>query len=158
MRLIFLENRDQVAAIQDELDDESAFVPITAEALDALEELGLPCQPVSKFTRPGLWSSAERDVTVASVRMLGEIERYVAEHYPPARFDGPGFLSGQDYNVQFSIIHLATRGFLMREAIRALRPTSVAAFVDSAEPWFAGDGNADRSEEHTSELQSLRHL
>jgi len=145
VRLIFLENRDQVSAVHDGsvIDRETTLVPVTAQALDALEELGLPNRPVSSFARPSVLSSAERDFTLASVQMLAEIESYVAERHPPARFDEPGFLVAQDYNVQVSIGAIATRTFLMVEAIRALRPVAVAAFVEITETWFAADGYAE---------------
>src|SRR5439155_10473663 len=60
--------------------------------------------------------------------------------YPAAQFDGPGFLSGQGYYTQYTVGAIATRLFLMREAVVALAPRFVTVFDGEISPWFRRDG------------------
>jgi hypothetical protein len=142
VRVVFLEDRAQVAAIGRllELSADDTLVAVTAQALDALDEAGMPHRRISDFARPGDLGAIERDVTLATSTLLKEVEAHVINKQPAARFDGPGFLTGQDYNVLVSVVALASRAFLMRETIRALRPTAVAGFTESLDPWFADTG------------------
>ncbi|NJL53859.1 hypothetical protein HC928_01040 [bacterium] len=68
------------------------------------------------------------------------IEQFVAEQYKPAKIEGPGFLSGQSYYVQFSVAAIATRTFLIRETILALSPKSLVLVEDRIDPWFQTEG------------------
>jgi hypothetical protein len=142
VRLIFLEDRAQVAGVRvsGAVDADTTLVAITAEALDALDELGLSGVPVSSFAHPRVLADAQRDYLSAAKRLLEDVESFVVERHPSARLEGPGFLMAQDYNVQVSIVAIATRAYLMREAIRALGPASVAAFPTTNERLFLGDG------------------
>lgn len=142
MRLIFLEDRAEVDAVRSsgDVDADTTLVAITAEALDALDELGLSGVAVSNFAQPRVLADVQRTYLSAAERLLDELQSFVVERHPPARLDGPGFLVAQDYNVQVSIVAIATRAYLLRAAVRALAPTSVAAFPTTAEPIFLGDG------------------
>ena len=51
---------------------------------------------------------------------------------PPAPLHHPGVLVSQAYSTQISIMAIATRAYLMRETIRALRADSAAARSKSA--------------------------
>ena len=141
-QLVFLENRAQVCWAKQSLplDSRIKLVAITAEALDALGECGLPQDGVSAYTDTRQLACVEEQFSRESFSLAHEIESFIAERYEPARFEGPGFLSGQSYYILFSISSIGTRAFLMRETLQSFTPDRVTVFDDEIDPWFAGDG------------------
>src|SRR3990172_2018841 len=141
-QLVFLENRAQVYRAKQSvpLDSSIKLVAITAEALDALDECGLPQEGVSAYADTRQLACVEEQFSRESFSLAHEIESFIAARYEPARFEGPGFLSGQAYYILFSISTIVTRAFLMRETLQSFAPDRVTVFDDEIDPWFAGDG------------------
>ncbi len=139
--LVFLEDRTQVFWANKFMPHDASrkFIALTAAALEALEEVGLPHQAVSHYADTRQLSTTEADYNRESFSLLTEIESYIAKRVAAAKFDGPGFLTSQGYWIQYSISAIATRSFLMRETIRACRPKVVTLFEGEIDPWFAGD-------------------
>ncbi|MEW6530028.1 MAG: hypothetical protein AB1473_04270 [Thermodesulfobacteriota bacterium] len=142
MKLVFVETRQQALGCKKAFaaDPRVKLIGLTAEAYEALAECGLPCDPVHAYANTRSLPTLDYQLNVECLRLLQEIEAYVAERYPPARFDGPGFLSGNAYYIQYSGQFVLTRGFLVREVLRACSPRSIALLQRAIEPWFAGDG------------------
>ena len=141
-QLVFLENRAQVCWAKQSLplDSRIKLVAITAEALDGLDECGLPQEGVSAYADTRQLACVEEQFIRESFSLAHEIESFIGERCEPARFEGPGFLSGQGYYILFSISSIATRAFLMRETIRSFAPDRVTVFEGEIDPWFGGDG------------------
>lgn len=124
------------------LDAMTKLVAVTADALDALDAAQLPHEAVAAYADLTPVIAQDDHVNRVSMTLSREIETYIARRYPPARFEGPGFLSAQAYWLQNSLLAVATRVWLMRETIRALSPAKVTAFEDTVDWWFASDGSA----------------
>ncbi|WKZ36506.1 MAG: hypothetical protein QY332_01025 [Anaerolineales bacterium] len=141
-RIVFLENCAQVHWVirNFKIDEHTKLVAITAQAMLAFEEMGLPFTPISEVVDMSLLASAERQYSLDCFNLLVEIERYILEQYPLARQVDRGFLTGQAYYVQISIGGIAARAFLMRAAIRVFSPSLVVAFQGEVDNWFANNG------------------
>ncbi len=141
-QLVFVENRAQVFWVKKSLplDSKLKLVAVTAEALEALEECGLPHEAVSAYADTRQIACVEEQFSRESFSLAQEIESFIAERYGPARFEGPGFLSAQGYYILFSISTIVTRAFLMRETMRSCAPDRVTVFDGEIDPWFTGDG------------------
>ncbi len=116
------------------------LLALTAEACQALDEAGLPYSPISELADIQPLRTAEPGYIQACLELARKIERYVGTKDPSARFEGPGFLSGQIYPLQFSLGAILTRVFLMRAAIQACSAKHVRVFAEDIDPWFAGSG------------------
>ncbi|MFQ5651436.1 MAG: hypothetical protein ACE5IY_15990, partial [bacterium] len=140
--LVFVEDRAQADWIKQSLTLTPAtkLVAVTADALQALEEAGLPHEAVAAYADTRQLAPVEDQINRESFSLAREIESFIAHRHPDARFEGPGFLSGQGYYLQFSVSAVVTRGFLMRETIRVCSPQVVTVFVGNIDPWFSGDG------------------
>ncbi|PIQ83371.1 MAG: hypothetical protein COV75_07795 [Candidatus Omnitrophica bacterium CG11_big_fil_rev_8_21_14_0_20_63_9] len=140
--LIFLERRAHVSWAQRCLpgDASTRLVALTAEALQALQEYGLPHEAVSAYVDARELAPVEREANLVVQELTRELEPFIAQQYPAASCEGPGFLSGQSYYLQRSACVVATRAVLMRETIRACAPESVTVFEGPIDPWFLGDG------------------
>jgi hypothetical protein len=119
---------------------ETRIIGLTAEAVQALEEENIPHTPICAYADTRAPARVQREIVVKSWALAEEIESFVGKRYPDAQTNGPGFLTGNAYVIQFSVQALATRFHLMREAIRACSADSVTAFDDGIDPWFAGHG------------------
>ena len=142
LHLVFIDNRDQVFWIKetDFYDPQMTLLALTADALQSLEELHYPCCSISDITDTYPLVQAEEQYIKDIVGLAKEIETYIGQRYPPAQFEGPGFLSGNYYTLQYSISAIAKRAFLMREAIRFFSPDLVTAFQEEVNEWFVDDG------------------
>ena len=140
--IIFVENRNQVLWIKETTfyDSDMMLVALTADALQALEEFQYPCYSISEITDTYALVQEEDKYISELLRLTEEIETYLGEHYPSAQFEGPGFLSGDYYTLQYSISAIAKRAYLMREAIRFFCPNRVTAFQGEVIDWFVDDG------------------
>lgn len=140
--IIFIENRNQVLWIKETTfyDPNMTLVALTADALQSLEEFHYPCYSISEITDTYALVQEEDKYISELLRLTEEIETYIGEHYPSAQFEGPGFLSGNYYTLQYSISAIAKRAYLMREAIRFFSPNCVTAFQGVVIDWFVDDG------------------
>lgn len=140
--IVFFDRREQVVWAAQSLPPSAGLlrVALTAEALQALEEYDLPHEPVYKYADTRQLSRVDEKFNVETYALAREIESFVAERCPSARFQGPGFLSGQSYHIQYAVSAIAKRALLMRDTIRACRADSAAVFDAAVDPWFAGDG------------------
>jgi hypothetical protein len=116
------------------------FVALTADALQSLEEFCYPCYPISDIANTYPLVQEEEKYTRDIFLLLQEIENYIGQRYLPAKFEGPGFLSGSYCSPQYAITAIAKRAYLMREAICFLSPSIVTAFNGEINEWFAGYG------------------
>lgn len=139
-RIIFLEDREQVDWVSQSitLKPTTKLIAITAEALQALEEYDLPHEAISVYADARQLANTEEQFTIDCYSLAQEIESFIASQTAAFRFEGPGFLSGQGYHIQYAISAIVTRAFLMREAIRMCVPKIVTVFDDGVEPWFRG--------------------
>jgi hypothetical protein len=143
MHLVFLHNRKEVSAAISSLKPSAhvKLVAMTAESAQYMEELQIPYKPVSAYANIATMDSAVYNLfCTESYNLAQEIENYIAQHYPGARFENPGFLSGLSYYLQYAVNVLLLRPFLMREAILACSPDIVTVFGTDIDPWFAGCG------------------
>jgi hypothetical protein len=140
--LIFLENRREALHIARhlQLDAQTKLIAVTAEAAEALEAQDLPHEPVCAYADTRVLVSADERLNQDCFALAEEIEGFIGQRYTGAKFDGPGFLSGQGYFLQYSASAIQTRAFLMRETIRACSPEKVVVFAGEIDPWFVGDG------------------
>jgi hypothetical protein len=138
-RLIFLEDRPQVEALEWPEAGTSA-VALTAEALEAAEDRGIACTPVSRFGDARELALEERRVTRELIELLRDLESFITSRHGSAP---AGFLTQQAYHVQISIAEIATRAYLMRETIRSLQPDRVAVLERTSDPWFWPDADAE---------------
>jgi hypothetical protein len=143
-RVVLLENRLDVAWArrQGEPSGATRLVALTAEAVEALEAAGVAHDPVSEFANLHGLAAADEGINVRSLALATEIEEFIAAQDGSLRIDGPGFVSGQAYYLQYSVSAIARRALLVRDVIRALRPATVVAVDHAIDPWFAGDGYA----------------
>jgi hypothetical protein len=142
--LVFLEDRAQVLQSKQALPlcSGTKLIAVTAEALEALEEYDLPHEAVSAYANARDLVSVDEQLNLDCFSLAQEIETFIGQRYSGARFDGPGFISGQAYVLQYSASAILTRAFLMRETIRACSPEKVVVFAGEIDPWFIGDGYA----------------
>lgn len=142
--LVFLEDRAQVLQSKQvlPLGSDTKRIAVTAEALEALEEYDLPHEAVSAYANTRDLVSVDEQLNLDCFLLAQEIETFIGQRYSGAKFDGPGFLSGQAYVLQYSASIILTRAFLMRETIRACPPQKVIVFQRDVDSWFLGDGYA----------------
>jgi hypothetical protein len=142
MRIVFVDSRRQVLWGKPYISPGPGtnIIGLTAEAIQALEEEGIPHSPVCAYADTRALARLEREIVVKSWSIAEEIETFVSKRRRTAQPAGSGFLTGHAYVIQFSVQALATRLFLMREAIRACSPESVTAFAGGIDPWFSGAG------------------
>ena len=114
------------------------LVALTAEALQALEDAGLPYDAALTYGVTRRLAALEPQINQEIVGFAEEIERFIAKRYAPAHFDGPGFLSGQGYHLQFALTTIATRLLLIQAAIDAHTPANVSVFAEAFDPWILG--------------------
>lgn len=140
--LVFVETRTQAIWIKAHrsFDPQTKLVAVTAEALQALEECGLPHQAISEYADTRLFA-AEYDRLVAETYHLAQdVESFIMDRCADVKFDGPGFLTGQVYYLAcVAVPALATRALLLCETIRACAPTQVSIWGDAMAPWFIGE-------------------
>ncbi|MBI4662349.1 MAG: hypothetical protein HY735_26305 [Verrucomicrobia bacterium] len=141
MHLIFFDRRSQVM----EWDPASAstgpktLVAVTASALQALEERGLPHEAISRYANFKGKGAVREQCCRESLALAQELESFMGERYAPARFDGPGFMTASVYHMQHAVMAIATRAFLIRETIRAVRPRDVTILSDQVLPPFSDE-------------------
>ncbi len=140
--LVFVENHAQAKWIQQSMepDLQTRLVAVTAEALQALEECGLPHEAVSAYADTCLFAAECDSIAMESMILAQEIETFIAQRYSGVDFDGVGFLSGQACYIHYFVSAVATRAFLMRETIRACSPRVVSVFGRDVDPWFVDNG------------------
>ncbi len=75
--LVFVETRGQANWIKQsmELDEQTKFVALTAEALQALEQCGLPHQTVSTYANTHLFANEFDNIVVDGLTLAQEILR-----------------------------------------------------------------------------------
>ncbi len=140
-RLTFVESAGDVrAAVAAGLTSNGHLVALTAAAQEALAAEELEGLSISALADTRALATVERSLTEQGLALATELEEAIAERHPPARFDGPGFLSGSINQIQHALVAIATRGFLMSAAIAELSPSVVTVFGDSLDPWVAADG------------------
>lgn len=138
-RLIFVESPAQAATIvADKLPGHC--VALSAEAAQALDELGHEYSPVCDFTDTYALADIDEQLTIEVAAAMRELDEFVGERVPSARFAGPGVFFCQAYAVQYSVGAVLKRCWLMRAALDALQPASVLAFTQPVDDWFAKDG------------------
>lgn len=144
MRVVFVENRAQVqyAGRRFPADGRTRLIALTAEALQALEEVLVPGEPVSEYACTSTVSLLDREINLKASELAAEIESFMRARHVAVASEGPGFLTGQVYYLQFSIQAVVLRCHLIREAILKLRPEIVSIFDSQVDPWFEGDGYA----------------
>jgi len=144
MHLVFLHNRQEVLAAVSSLKPSAyvQFIAMTAESAQYMEEFLIPYEPVSAYANNivTMNSAVYNQFCTESYHLVEDIEKYVAQHYPGARFENPGFLSGLSYYLQYAVNVILLRPFLMREAILACSPDVVTVFSADIDTWFAGCG------------------
>jgi hypothetical protein len=140
--LVFFETREEVSwAARGGLPMGAAsWVALTAEAAQALEQQDVPYTAASDHADLTCLSASQDEFNRRTFQIACSLEEYIASRYPPARFDGPGFISSQGYTLQYSAASIATRTLLMHNAIRSIHPKSVFVFRGSILPWFEGSG------------------
>lgn len=142
---IFVESDAQAAWVASHASGQrrEAVVALTAEAVEALESLAVPHVPVAEVSDLRPLAGALYGLNVRLSQIAREIETFIVGRYPPARGDGPGFLEGQTYGLQHDVITVAARSLAITDAIRRLRPSSIALFAGPAAAPFSGDGYVD---------------
>ena len=141
-KLILLETSAQVELMRNVLHDdhEVIMVAITADALEMAEQLGVNCDAISRYVDSRALSSAEERYNVESFSLLRQLELFTAKRKGNECDDGPGFLSGQGYHVQYVISGIVTRSYLIVETINVVKPEVVMAFQNDLDPQFRGQG------------------
>ena len=141
-RLLFIEKRQQARWVRtwSRFGPDVHVVAITGEARQALEEYGVPHSPVSAYSDIHPLAAADEALSQATFHLLQAIETFIADRYAPARFDGPGPLTGNAYCIGYSITAIVKQGLLVRGAIRSCAPDSVMVFDGAVDPWFAAEG------------------
>jgi|SRR5579872_347058 len=145
-RVVFVESRPQAARARELADDsDTVIVALSGEALQALEELGVQHRSVSSLVRGYMPYAWDRYALGEVVRLLAEIEEFIARRDGDARLAGVDFLSSQAYYVLYAVLRAGKRSLLMIEAARSLRATHVATFAPPSSasadwamtPWLA---------------------
>lgn len=141
-RLIFVDGREQVRVLSrsGKWASDSKIIALTAEAADALDEYEIRHDPICAHVSLRGMALLERQLTLDAYNLVQEIEEFILQHCPCAQSDGPGFLTGQLYYIQYSLLAVATRAFLMREAVRVCRPEAISVFESEIDEWFYDDG------------------
>ena len=140
MRLVFVETRGQASYLRSTTLEGVSVVAVTAIAVQALEEFKVPHTAVSAYSDLRPLARADEQLVVSTVRLARELDAFVADRHPPARFDGPGPVEANAYALQHAAWMIARRFVLMRDAIRACQPSSIGIFDADLDPWFVGDG------------------
>ena len=140
--LVLLEDHNQVFWMRDTrfYHPGMTLVAITADALQALEELNYPCSAVSDITDTKPLVPVEERYVKEIFSLSVEIENYLTGRIPEIRIDGPGFLSGNFYFLQYSVSSIAKRAYILREIIEAFSPSQVTAFRMDVVLWFKSYG------------------
>lgn len=118
------------------------LVALTADACQALDEVGLPYEPILALADLAALRTAETAYIQSCFDLARRIEAFVGKRNPVACFDGPGFLSAQLYHLQHSFGAILARASLMRTAIDACSAKHVHLFAEDVESWFAASGYA----------------
>tara|TARA_B100001964_G_C14236928_1_gene602923 strand:+ start:258 stop:2267 length:2010 start_codon:yes stop_codon:yes gene_type:complete len=145
--LWFVECRAQAKHIKNLLKDNVPFevVALTAEALQALEEFGIPHTSVSEYADTRPIGSTSKHLLSNCVELLRDIEDRILNSHGNTQDSDRGFLISHIYWFNFAASILATRVHLMHETIRACNPKTVSMFklegdagyiLRTAHPWF----------------------
>jgi hypothetical protein len=132
---IFVENDAQAAWVARRAcrHPREAVVALTAEAVEALETLGVPHMPIGEVSDLRPLAGALYDLSVGVTGVARQLEAFVGARYPMARADGPGFVDGQSYVLQHDASTVAARAILIVDAINVIRPSSIALFGGPAD-------------------------
>ncbi len=138
--IVFVESRDQVSWLQRSFraTTDVHFIALTADAMQAFEEMGLSYTPISMYATTYPLADVNQQFNIDVYLLAQEIEAFIGQRVPSTRFEGPGFLSGQAYTLQYSISAIAKRAYLMREAIRVCKPNVVNICHEAIDSWFEG--------------------
>ncbi len=141
--LVFVDDQHQaepIAADGDALSTHTV-VAMTAEACEALERAGIDHLPVGRVADVRRLTTDVHDALMHQCWSLcTALDTRLREAWPRFAVDGPGLLTAQSYIIQYAMTALFTRFFLMREAVRALRPTACRFLPETINVWFAGQG------------------
>lgn len=137
-RLVFVDRREDAAEQGFEATD--VVVAVTAAAADALEARGASHRLICDVADARKLAPLEEEFCRNAAALSAEIEAFVAAREPEIAHMGPGWLTGLVQHLQYSLMSVAVRSLLMRQAIRSLSPNRVVVFRGPVDPWFAGDG------------------
>lgn len=118
----------------------ATVIAMTAEAAWALEEAGIPFLPIGKLADTRRLMPVEERLTRVAVDLLERLEAAILRRHPTDAGLEAGFLDGLAYHLQYSLGSIATRTYLMDEALRALDATHVTIAVGRPSSMFAADG------------------
>lgn len=137
-RIFFLENHSQVigASKQGLLTQGVTIIAVTADALECLESLHIPHEPMCSSTSTEALMEVENQFNQSSFSVASDIEQGISPHPPK----GLGLLTAHSYHLQHSVSSILTRAYLMRQVIRKYRPQEVFLFEGPVDDWFSADG------------------
>jgi hypothetical protein len=119
-------------------------VAVTAAAADCLEAQGVRHRLLCELADGRDLAGIEPQLCRLAVELASEVEAYVGAHHAGASFEGPGFLTGQSYYLQYAIGSVAVRTLLARRAIDALDPRQlVTVDAPGGTDQFLLDGYAE---------------
>jgi hypothetical protein len=141
LELLFIEDRAQSwLAERQGLAQACSLVAVTAEALQAAEEFGLPVRPVGGFCATLDLLPQDRNFFLRTMDLAQEIEGFMAARRPELGFEGFGFLSANMHYLWQTAIGVLSRLYLMRAAMAALKPRRVLLFAGRVPPEFVQNG------------------
>ena len=116
-------------------------VAITAVAADTLVALGVPHAAAAEFVSTRPVASVAGDANRGVWSLAKDLERFAAQRHSWIPGDeGPGFLSAHCYFLQYSVLTILTRWWIVTEIIRQTRAASFDYLDTPVHFWFAGDG------------------
>ena len=118
----------------------ATLVPLSAGAADRLLQLGHEYTPPSTFGADPALAASERKLVDGGLALARSFDAFAATHSPEFRFDGPGPLAGQAYDIYLALSAIATRSLLARAAIATLRPQRTTIADGEIDPWFVDAG------------------
>ena len=120
-----------------ELDPQTKLVAVSAEAMQTLEELGLPHTAIADYSDTALITSEYDRLVSDTYGLVQDLESFIMNRSPDVRLEGPGFLTGQVYYIAcIAVPSLATRTVLINDVVQACSPTQVSICSDAMAPWF----------------------
>ena len=85
------------------------MIALTAQACQTLDMARLPYEPVCRFADTRGLALADQSLNLDVLALAREIDAFVGARYAPAQFDGPGFMSGLSYYLQYYAHAIAKR-------------------------------------------------
>jgi hypothetical protein len=141
--ILFIEDQAQADAVAatPEATSNDTIIAMTAEACEALARRGIDCVPVGHLAdvrrlTPGL----HKALMTSCWSLCRALDDRLRDAFPIFAADGPGLLAANVYSIQYAMTALLTRFFLMREAVRSLRPAGCRFPPDSIHVSFDGQG------------------